>query len=435
MSTPPVPAATSPAATPPGAPAWAGAAGEEERRRGLRRMRVVATGLLVLAAVVYWATAGREGAWEWVNAASEAAMIGAVADWFAVTALFRHPLGIPIPHTALIPRRKDALGATLQEFVRDNFLAEEVVRDKVARAGVPRRVGLWLTRKGGAERVVQEAASVVGGALGVLRDEEVTAVLDQVLVKRFAAEPWSPALGRLLAEVVRDGTHHPVVDLTLAEAQRWLRANEATVRRLVEDRAPEWAPNWLNERLGRRVHTEATRWVDDVVADRDHPGRRAIDDLLARYAEALQHDPVTRAKADDFQRRLLSSPGLADTVQGVWTSLRGYLLDAVQDPTSSLRARTLEAVTDVGHRLVDDEVFARRVEGHLTDATGFLVRRFAPELSSVISDTVQRWDGREAANRIELLAGRDLQFIRINGTVVGALVGLVIHGLTVLLVG
>ncbi|WP_308469876.1 DUF445 domain-containing protein [Kineococcus rubinsiae] len=408
------------------------APGDAERRRGLRAMRTTATALLVLAAVVYALTIGRDGVLGFVNAGAEAAMVGAVADWFAVTAIFRRPLGLPIPHTGLIPNRKEALGKSLEQFVAENFLAEDVVRDKVERAGVPARVGSWLVQRGGAERVVVEASTVLTGALGVLRDEEVTAVLDQVVIRRFAAEPWSPTLGRLLGEVVRDGSHHPVVDLTLAEARTWLVNNEDTVRRLVEERAPLWAPDWLNERLGRRVHTEALRWVGDVLDDENHPGRQAIDDLLARYADALQHDPETRAKADEFQYRLLNSPGLADTVQGVWSALRGYLVDALDDPGSSLRQRSVEALRDVGQRMLDDASFATRVQGHLTDAAGHVVRRFAPEIATVISDTVARWDGADAAKRIELHVGRDLQFIRINGTVVGGLVGIVIHAVTVL---
>lgn len=281
---------------------------DDERRSALRRMRTIATSLLVLAAIVYALTIGDTGAMGYVNAAAEAAMVGAVADWFAVTALFRHPLKLPIPHTALIPRRKEALGKSLEQFVAENFLAEEVVRDKVVRAGIPRRVGSWLTERGGAARVVDEASTVLTGALGILRDEEVTNVLDQVVVRRLGAQSWSPTVGRLLGEVVADGTHHPVVDLTLAEAQRWLRANEDRVRTMVTGRAPLWVPDWLNDRLGKRVYTEAQNWVDEVVADRDSAGRKAIDDLLARYADALQNDPETRAKADEFQQRLLNSP-------------------------------------------------------------------------------------------------------------------------------
>ncbi|ABS02797.1 DUF445 domain-containing protein [Kineococcus radiotolerans] len=406
--------------------------GDDERRAALRRMRLLATGLLVLAAVVYALTLGSEGGWGFVNAAAEAAMVGAVADWFAVTAIFRHPLRLPIPHTALIPRRKEALGKSLEQFVAENFLAEDVVRDKVVRAGIPRRAGSWLADRGGSARVVEEASTILTGAMGILRDEEVTAVLDQVLVRRLGSQSWSPVLGRLLGEVVADGTHHPVVDLTLAEAQRWLRTNEDRVRAMVTGRAPLWVPDWLNDRLGKRVYDEARSWVDEVAADRDSAGRKAIDDLLARYADALQHDPETRAKADEFQQRLLNSPGLADTVAGLWASVRRFLLEALADPASSLRVRSEEALVDVGNRLVTDEAFAKRVEGHLTDAAGHVVRRFAPELATVISDTVARWDGDDAARRIELHVGRDLQFIRINGTVVGGLVGVLIHTVTVL---
>ena len=406
--------------------------GDDERRAALRRMRLLATGLLVLAAVVYALTLGSAGGWGFVNAAAEAAMVGAVADWFAVTAIFRHPLRLPIPHTALIPRRKEALGKSLEQFVAENFLAEDVVRDKVVRAGIPRRAGSWLADRGGSARVVEEASTILTGAMGILRDEEVTAVLDQVLVRRLGSQSWSPVLGRLLGEVVADGTHHPVVDLTLAEAQRWLRTNEDRVRAMVTGRAPLWVPDWLNDRLGKRVYDEARSWVDEVAADRDSAGRKAIDDLLARYADALQHDPETRAKADEFQQRLLNSPGLADTVAGLWASVRRFLLEALADPASSLRVRSEEALVDVGNRLVTDEAFAKRVEGHLTDAAGHVVRRFAPELATVISDTVARWDGDDAARRIELHVGRDLQFIRINGTVVGGLVGVLIHTVTVL---
>ena len=406
--------------------------GDDERRAALRRMRLLATGLLVLAAVVYALTLGSGGGWGFVNAAAEAAMVGAVADWFAVTAIFRHPLRLPIPHTALIPRRKEALGKSLEQFVAENFLAEDVVRDKVVRAGIPRRAGSWLADRGGSARVVEEASTILTGAMGILRDEEVTAVLDQVLVRRLGSQSWSPVLGRLLGEVVADGTHHPVVDLTLAEAQRWLRTNEDRVRAMVTGRAPLWVPDWLNDRLGKRVYDEARSWVDEVAADRDSAGRKAIDDLLARYADALQHDPETRAKADEFQQRLLNSPGLADTVAGLWASVRRFLLEALADPASSLRVRSEEALVDVGNRLVADEAFAKRVEGHLTDAAGHVVRRFAPELATVISDTVARWDGDDAARRIELHVGRDLQFIRINGTVVGGLVGVLIHTVTVL---
>ncbi|WP_345712946.1 DUF445 domain-containing protein, partial [Kineococcus glutinatus] len=422
--------------TTPGAPPAAAAPGlsaaDAERSRGLRRMRAVAGGLLVLAAGVYALTVGDEGALGFVNAAAEAAMVGAVADWFAVTALFRRPFGLPIPHTGLIPRKKDQLGQSLEEFVSDNFLAEDVVRDKVGRAEVTRRLAGWLVRPGSAERAVEEAAVVVGGGLDLLKDDEVAALLDEVVLARLADEPWSPAAGRLLGRVVADGTHQPVVEVCLREAQRWLDRNEHTVLALVGERAPAWTPSWLDDRIGRRVHAEALRWVTDALADPQHSGRRALDDLLTRFADDLQHDATTRARAMEFQRRLLTHPDLRETVAGLWGTVRRLLADAVADPGSELRQRSVRALRDLGERLLGDAALRARIDGHVVDATGHLVRRFAPELATVISDTVARWDGDDAARRIELHVGRDLQFIRINGTVVGGLVGVAIHAVTVL---
>ncbi|PPK98627.1 uncharacterized membrane-anchored protein YjiN (DUF445 family) [Kineococcus xinjiangensis] len=422
--------APSPPATPPPVVPFLLSAADEERRAALRRMRVVAGSLLVLAAVVYALTIGTDGALGYVNAAAEAAMVGAVADWFAVTALFRRPFGLPIPHTGLIPRKKDALGQSLEEFVSSNFLAEEVVRDKVARAEVTRRLAEWLVRPGSAERAVEEAAVVVGSGLKLLKDDEVAILLDQVVLQRLADEPWSPAAGRLLAQVVADGTHHPVVDVCLREAQRWLDRNEHTVMALVMERAPSWTPGWLDERIGRRVHGEALRWVTDALADQHHSGRKAIDDLLARFARDLQHDATTRARALEFQRRLLTHPDVRDTLAGLWGTVRRLLTEAVADPGSELRLRAVKALRDLAQRLLDDDALRGRIDGHVVDAAGHLVRRFAPELATVISDTVARWDGADAARRIELHVGRDLQFIRINGTVVGGLVGVLIHALT-----
>ncbi|GAB7190471.1 DUF445 domain-containing protein [Kineococcus sp. NUM-3379] len=429
MPAPTAPAPTSPPETTAPVPFLLSAA-DEERRRGLRQMRVVAGGLLLAAAVVYFATLGTSGVLGYVNAAAEAAMVGAVADWFAVTALFRRPFGLPIPHTGLIPRKKDALGQSLEEFVSSNFLAEHVVRDKVARAEVTRRLASWVVRPGSAERIVEEAAVVVGGGLKLLKDDEVAALLDQVLLQRMAEEPWSPAAGRLLERVVADGTHHPVVDVCLREAQRWLDHNEHTILAMVVERAPSWSPSWIDERIGRKVHSEALRWVTDALADPGHSGRRAIDDLLSRFARDLQHDATTRARALEFQKRLLTHPDVRQTIAGLWGTVRRLLTEAVADPGSELRVRAVRALGDLGRRLLEDDALRARIDSHVVDATGHLVRRFAPEIATVISETVARWDGDDAARRIELHVGRDLQFIRINGTVVGGLVGVLIHAAT-----
>ena len=405
---------------------------DEARRRALVRMKAVATGLLVLALVIYVVTVGHGGVLAFVNTAAEAAMVGALADWFAVTALFRHPLGLPIPHTALIRTRKDALGRTLEEFVATNFLSEEVVRNRLAQAEISRRIGTWLIEPGHAERVAGEVAVAARATLRVLRDDDVIAVLEQAIIRRASALPASPLLGRLLAGLVQDGTHHRLVDLVLDELERWLVANRDTMVRLVTDQAPAWTPQWVDQRVGRRVYDEALRWVLEVRADHGHRARRALDDLLARFADDLQHDEATMIRTEALKDRLLRHPELQNATLAVWSTLRRLLLEAVDDPDGELRRRIIDGVLDLGKRLAGDAALQARLDRYIADGVGYVVREYAGELATVISETVRRWDAADASRRIELLAGRDLQFIRINGTVIGALAGLVIHAATVL---
>jgi uncharacterized membrane-anchored protein YjiN (DUF445 family) len=405
-----------------------------ERRRRLRRMQRTATGLLVLSAVVYWVTVDRGGWVGYLNAAAEAAVIGAIADWFAVTALFRHPLRLPIPHTALVPRRKDEIGKGLEEFVVTSFLSEPVVRDKVRRAEPARRLGEWLSERPNAERVAAEGSVLAGAALRVLRDDDVVAVLEHAVIRRLGETPVSPLAGRLLEGVVEDGSHRPLFDLALDEAAAWLRDNRRTVIRIVLDRAPQWTPDWLDAAVAARVHQELTRWVADVSADPDHRVRKAVDDLLVRLAEDLQSDPETQARAEALKDRFLAHPQTGEAVGALWSSVRRLLLEAAEDPHGELRRRAVRGLTDAGRRLAEDAVLQERVDSYAADAAGYVARGYSAEIAAVISETVSRWDPAETSERIELHVGRDLQFIRINGTVVGALVGLVLHTMTELVI-
>ena len=403
---------------------------EEQRRRDLRRMKLVATGLLGVAAVVYALTTGRDGVLGFVNSAAEAAMVGALADWFAVTALFKHPLRIPVPHTAIIPTRKDALGRSLQEFVAGNFLTEPVVRDAVRKAQVTRRVGGWLAEPAHALRVSGELATLARGLLRVMRDEDVTSVLEHVVVRQMATRPWSPPVGRLLERVVADRAHHRVVDAVVEQVHEWLLAHREVMVRLVTDQAPSWSPAWMDARVGNRVYEAVLRFAREVRADPDHRLRQALDDALAGLARDLQFDPYLRDRCDRFTADLLARPDVRDAVAALWTTLRRVLLEAVDDPDGELRQRMTAGIADAGRRLADDPALAARLDAYVEDALGYLVSTYAGEVSTVISDTIQRWDGAEASRLIELHVGRDLQFIRINGTVVGGLAGLAIHAVT-----
>jgi uncharacterized membrane-anchored protein YjiN (DUF445 family) len=406
---------------------------DEQRRSGLRRMKRLATGLFLLAAVIFAVTVGQEGWLGFVNAGAEAAMIGALADWFAVTALFRHPLGLPIPHTALIPTRKDQLGQSLEEFVTTNFLAEDVVRDKIERAGVSRRIGIWLSHPPHAERVATELTAAGRGVLGVLQDDDVAAVLEQVVLPKAAALPWSPAIGSLLDGVLDDRTHHRLVDLLLEEGRGWLEANQEKVMNLVLEQAPAWSPQWVDLRVARRVYDEVHRWLTEVAADPQHSARIALDDLLRRLANDLRNDPKTQERVEGIKERLLAHPEMRRASVAIWSTVRRLLLEALEDPDGEMRRRIVSGLAGFGEQLADDPALQARLDGYVQDLVGYVVRNYAGEVATVISDTVQRWDGDDASRRIELHVGRDLQFIRINGTVVGALAGLAIHTVVVLL--
>ncbi len=403
------------------------------RLRGLRRMRAVALGLLLLAAATYVATLDRGGVWGFVNAAAEAAMVGALADWFAVTALFRHPLGLPIPHTAIVPTRKDALAESLEEFVTDNFLAEHVVHQKMTEARVARRAGEWLRTGRHADRVVEVVADGVGRVLPMLRDSDVTAFMERSLLPRFADEPLSPIAGHLLESVVDDGAHHALLDLAIVESYGWLRENRDVVAEVVAPRAPKWSPRWVDSLVIDRIHRELLAWLADVRDKPDHPARKAVDDLLIRLAGDLQDDPAMRLRFENFKRRMLEHPDVPTSLTAVWDAFRVALLDAAADVDGPLRIRAREALLDLGRRLVEEPELQAQVDTRAAEAIGYVVRTYGTEIVSVISDTIARWDGREAARRIELHVGRDLQFIRINGTVVGGLAGLAIHSLSLLL--
>lgn len=408
---------------------------QREKRRALRRMKLVAAGALVLAAIVYTITQviGPTGWLGYVHAAAEASMVGALADWFAVTALFRKPLGLPIPHTALIPTRKDQLGDTLGDFVGTNFLAEDVVRDKVRRVEVAKRAGAWLAVSENAERVTSELATLLRGVVAVLRDEDVQAVLEQVLVRKIVDRPWGPPIGQVLERVFTDGSHHKLVDLISDRGYEWVRDNHTAVLRVVSDRAPNWSPRFVDEMFADKVYAEVLEFAWAVKTDVNHPMRMALDRFLVQFAGNLQSDPDTMARADAVKQQVLDHPEVQNLIGSAWGTAKKMLLDAADDPSSELRTRVHDGVVSFGKRLGDDEELRRKIDGWVESAAAYVVANYAPEITTLITDTVARWDTQEASRKIELAVGKDLQFIRINGTVVGALAGLLIYALTQLL--
>ena len=400
-------------------------------------MKAGATALLLAAAAVYvlarhWETGGSTAA-GYLRAAAEAGMVGGLADWFAVTALFRRPLGLPIPHTAIIPTRKDALGHHLGDFVGTNFLSAQVVRERLDAVDAAGRAGGWLAQPDHAERVAAELAALARGALGVLRDDDIQAVLEQALSRRLAAVPIGPPLGRLLGQIVADQAHRPLLDLAAERVHSWLLDNRDQVVATVAAQAPSWSPRFVDERVAVRAHAEMVRVVAEIRADPDHATRRATDQFLTDLAESLRSDPATMARANAVATGLASRADVRDAVRDLLAAGRRAVLELIEAPASELRTRITTGLAQAGRRITGDTALRAKVNGWLSDAAVHVVTHYREELTRTITDTVQRWDGAETSRKIELQVGRDLQFIRINGTVVGALAGLAIYAASQLL--
>ncbi len=409
------------------------------RRVGLRRMKLVALGFLVGATIVFlacrWVQA-QGGAPLWVGylgAAAEAGMVGALADWFAVTALFKHPLGIPIPHTAIIKRKKDQLGEGLGTFVRENFLSAPVVETKLRDAQVPSRLGKWLADSGHAQRVAAEAATVLRVLVELLRDDDVQHVIDRMIVRRIAEPQWGPPVGRVLQTVLAENRQEALIQLLADRAFQWSLNAGVIIQRVVERDSPTWSPRFVDHMVGDRIHRELMDFTDKVRRNPDHELRRSATRFLFEFADDLQHDPSTIARADTIKDQLMARDEVASAAATAWKTIKRLVLEGVDDPSSVLRSRIAETVVRIGESLRDDGELRDKVDDWMVRAAQHLVSQYGVEITAIITETIERWDAEEASRRIELHVGRDLQFIRINGTVVGALAGLVIFAIAHLL--
>ncbi|WP_449408779.1 DUF445 domain-containing protein [Microbacterium maritypicum] len=402
---------------------------DQERRLALRRMKAVALGALIFMAVLFVIAFWLQERQPWlgyVRAAAEGGMVGALADWFAVTALFRRPLGLPIPHTAIIPSRKDEIGRSLGEFVETNFLEGEVVRTKLSSTAIAQRAGEWLREPAHAERVAAEGSTIATAVLNALSDDDVRDLITDLAREHLVSPEWGPPAGAWLEKIVEADAHHGAVDLAADSIGRWLDANAASFSGLISRRLPGWVPKLAHRFVDDTAYNEAVKFVRAVQADPRHPARLAVDGYLSRLADSLQHDPATRAKLENAKASLFDSPRVGALAAEAWNTAKNGLLTALADPQSGLRTRAAQALQEVGERLTTDAALQRRVDTWVSDAAVFLVDRYRHDIASIITDTVERWDPAETTEKIELMVGRDLQYIRLNGTVVGALAGLAI---------
>ena len=376
--------------------------------------------LLALMAALFFVTLNRPEAWVgWLHAFSEAGMVGAFADWFAVVALFRHPMGIPIPHTAIIPRRKDEIGENLARFVAEHFLHPDVVRIKLESANLARKTAQWLKSPAGHDRVLDLGIRMVHWILGALHEERVRQFIGRLGSRQLAQVNLAPLLGRTLDWLVQDGRHQEVLTQSLRFALVMLHDNRELIRGNVQSESPWWMPGFVDDKIVVQMLDRIETLLLEMSLDPDHPMRGDFNRFMAHWADELQHSPEYQRWGDQIKASMLENGDLQDYLYRLWTDLVAGLESDLQNPDSQLRGQLSSLLTGLAEELASDEEMQAWVNVWLVESSVALVDENRQAIASLISDTVRSWDAGDTSARIEQAIGRDLQFIRINGTLVG----------------
>jgi uncharacterized membrane-anchored protein YjiN (DUF445 family) len=402
----------------------------EVRARRLRAARRRATALLAAVTALFVAVtaAGFHGTLAgYVQAGAEAAMVGGVADWFAVTALFRRPLGLPIPHTALIVERKDQFAATLGQFVQENFLNADVLGDRIRSTRLVSRLASWLADEDNAAALAGRVADLGVTVAEALRDEDVQRVLTAELTRALGTVDVAPLAGRVLRVILSGGEHAGLFTDIVSAADRYLAEHYTELRDLFETEAPRWVPDAIHRRLFDRLHLRLRDRLATMAADPEDETRRQFEIWVAGLPDRLETSPELRERGERLKREVLGSAGLRDWSSSLWKHVKATLRTQAADPESELRRRLADALTAAGRHLGSDGELQDSLERVVESGARTLAGQFHDELAGLVTGTIQRWDAEQTSSQLELLLGHDLQFIRINGTVVGAGVGLALH--------
>jgi uncharacterized membrane-anchored protein YjiN (DUF445 family) len=398
----------------------------DTRLRDLRRMRFLATALLVLMFLIFVATSYAEQQWPWLaypRAFAEAGMIGACADWFAVVALFRHPLGLPIPHTAIVPRSKERIGIAIGRFTANNFLSPRVLAERIREVDIAGWIARWLKKPGNAHSVAQRTASVLREVLRALPREDVNAFLTRAARYGIETMPAAPLASRLLALVWAHGEMQTLIEHGITSASAALKRNRETIKQKVSQRSYRLIPKWIDGILADRIVAGLTQTLEEM-REPSHPWRIELSTAVEKLIADLAENPDMLARGEELKARILENPVVARQIDAMW----GEIEDKLDSITSSNRLFEMieQTLLTVGDRLANDERIGEGINRWLRVA---VLRTVAPrraEIAAFIRKVVENWDAETLVKRIELQVGRDLQYIRINGTLVGGLVGLII---------
>jgi|TARA_R100001244_G_scaffold132319_2_gene108093 uncharacterized membrane-anchored protein YjiN (DUF445 family) len=395
-------------------------------------MKIIATGMLVVMAIIYVTSKSYEAvhpAIGFVRAFAEAAMVGGLADWFAVTALFRHPMGLPIPHTAIIPRNKDRIGDTLANFLKDNFLISRLVAQRMRHVDLASGIGRFLQSPSGGEgRLKFGASRLLGDAIASLDKDRLGTMFKGAVKKQAVNLDIATPMGQILEVVMAENRHGPLIDSTIRWAYRTLDTNESVIRNIVTDRANA-VMRWtgLDDRVANEVLDGLYKLLADMAADPHHPVRAKTEESLVQLASELRHDPDLRQKVNEWKLEIIENPAIASWLDGIWEQGREALLRAARDPNAALAGQFGDALVQLGVSLQQDRQLNRQINRFGRRAVIGVVDSYGDNIVKLVSETIRSWDTQTITDRVENAVGRDLQFIRVNGTLVGGLVGLLLH--------
>lgn len=403
---------------------------DAHREAALRRMKAWATGLLVLATVVFVIARLFESRYPWLGivvATAEASMVGALADWFAVTALFKHPLGIPIPHTAIIPARKDRVGITLGMFVQRNFLNRDVIAQRLITLRPAERLATWLMEPESVRSVSRQLARAVSAGANVLRDEDVDNLIGKALLNRIRETPVAPLIGKFLALLTADNRHQALLDQAIRLTARGISENQDLIRERVDKEAPWWVPGAVEDKITKRIVEALEATLRDVNENPDHPLRQRFDTALDEFIVRLQASPEVILKAERIKEEVLSAEAVQQLSSAIWRDTKEKLSRYADSPDEVNTEAIERGLRGLGQAIKSDPVLMAKIDQWIVDAAIAVIERYQNEVGELIATTVKRWDPIATSRRIELAIGRDLQFIRINGTLVGGLAGMLLY--------
>ena len=402
------------------------------RQAQLDTMKRRATGLLALAAAVFAAASILEREYPWlgyVRATAEASLVGGLADWFAVTALFRHPLGLPIPHTAIVATRKERIGRILGTFVQNHFLSRDVITVNLRAVRPAERAARWLSDPEHSRRIARQIAGGLAKTLEALPDEDARQLVRQVVSARVRATRVAPALGRTLALVLEGDHHQGFLNEAVRLAAQAIADSREYIRERVRAESPWWVPGVVDEKIYQRIIEVTEQLLRAIGADPAHPLRAAFDSALRDFVDRLQHSPDVIAKAEAMKEEWLADPSVAELSSRLWEATRQAIVSYATRADGAVPGPLERGLSEFGAALLANEALLTEIDDLVVDLAATVVERYRQEIGNLIAQTVAGWDPEATSRRFELAVGRDLQFVRINGTLVGGLVGLVIYTL------